>query len=274
MNIETRVADHYTRDMLEQKILEALRAAGKNPDSLNPSDLEALDNLHLGGRESIQELSAFMELRRDMRLLDIGCGVGGPARYFAERGCQVTGIDLTEEFIRTATNLTKLVRLSDKAAFQQGSALEMPFPSASFEGAYMVHVGMNIQDKGGVFREAARVLKPGARFAIFDIVRSSEGDLQFPLPWAANSQTSFVATTDDYRRLLEAAGFQLTHQRSRRQFALESMEKMRAQASAGSPPVLGVHILMGEEAPLMLKNVNQAIAVGKLEPMELVAVKS
>jgi ubiquinone/menaquinone biosynthesis C-methylase UbiE len=273
MTIERKVAEHYAQDLLEHKILDTLRGAGKDPASVTPHDLDALDNLHLGGRESIQELSAFMNLQPGMQLLDVGCGVGGPARYFAEHGCQVTGIDLTEEFIRVATSLTRLVRLADKASFRQGSALAMPFDSAAFDGAYVIHVGMNIQDKTGLFREVARVLKPGARFAIFDILRASAGDLQFPLPWAMTPETSFVANADDYRLALEAVGFHLVHQRSRRQFAIENMEKMRAQAASGSPQILGVHILMGEKAPLMLKNVNQAIVVGTLDPVELVAIK-
>ena len=272
MSVERRIAEHYTQDMLEEKILGTLRSAGKNPESLTPHDLEPLDNLHLGGRESIQELSAFMELRPGMHLLDVGSGLGGPARYFAENGYRVTGIDLTEEFVRVAMSFTSMMCLADKATFRQGSALDMPFESASFDGAYMTHVGMNIQDKSGLFREVARVLKRGARFAIFDIVRTSDGELPFPLPWALTVDSSFVASTDDYCRALESGGFQITHQRSRRQFALEVMEKRRAQAATGS--VLAVHLLMGDNAPLMLKNVNQAIAAGTLEPVELVAVKS
>jgi len=272
MSVERQVAEHYTQDMLEQKILGTLRGTGKNPEWLTPQDLEPLDNLHLGGRESIQELSAFMDLRPDMHLLDVGCGLGGPARYFAEHGYQVTGIDLTEESVRVATSLTSMMRLAGKATFRQGSALEMVFPSASFDGAYMIHVGMNIQDKSGLFREVARVLKPGARFAIFDILRTSDVELPFPLPWALTVDSSFVASTDDYCRALESAGFQIAHQRSRRQFALDVMEKRRAQAAAGT--VLAVHLVMGDSAPLMLKNVNQAIAAGILDPVELVAVKS
>ena len=272
VTIERQVAGHYTQDLLEQKILEALRNGGKNPESLTPHDLDALDNLHLGGRESIQELSAFMDLYPGMRLLDVGCGVGGPARYFAEHGCQVTGIDLSAEFVRVATSLTNLVRLADNASFQQGSALEMPFPSASFDGSYMIHVGMNIQDKAGLFREVARMLKPGARFAIFDILRPSDGELLFPLPWAMTPETSFICTAHDYQCALEAAGLHLVHQRSRRQFAIEVMEKRRRMVAAGS--VLAVHLLMGESAPLMLKNVNHAIVAGTLDPVELVAVRN
>jgi len=272
MNMERQVAEHYAQGLLEQRILETVRSTGKDPQSMTTHDLDALDNLHLGGRESIRELSAFMDLQPGMRLLDVGCGVGGPARYFAEHGFDVTGIDLTEEFIRVATSLTKLVRLTDKTRFQQGSALAMPFAMASFDGAYMIHVGMNIQDKAALFREVARVLKPGARFAIFDILRGAEGELQFPLPWALVPETSFVCNAEDYRRALQAAGFQVAHQRSRRQFAIEIMEKRRRQAAAGT--VLAVHLVMGENAAQMLKNVNQAIVAGTLEPVELVAVRN
>ena len=272
MTIERQVAGHYTQDSLERKILDVLRRAGKNPESVTPQDLDALDNLHLGGRESIRELSAFMNLRPGMQLLDVGCGVGGPARYFAEHGYHVSGIDLSPDFIRVAANLTSLVRLTDKARFQQGSALDMPFPTSSFDGAYMIHVGMNIENKAGLFREVARVLKPAARFSIFDILRASNGELPFPLPWAVTPETSFVASADDYRHGLEAAGFHLVHQRSRRQFAIEVMEKRRQLAATGS--VLAVNLVMGENAPLMLKNVNQAMIAGTLDPMELVAIRN
>jgi len=149
----------------------------------------------------------------------------------------------------------------------------MPFPSATFDGAYLIHVGMNLEDKAGVFREVARVLKPGGRFTIFDIMRGGDGMMEFPVPWAMSAETSFVRSADEYRVALEAAGFRIEHQRDRRQFAMEFMEKMRARATGGAPPVLGVHVLMGDQAPAMLKNVNTAIAVGKLVPVEMVAVK-
>lgn len=272
MNVEQQVATYYTREKLEEKILGALRSAGKNLNDLRSDDLSALDEFHLGGRESTQALSEFMALRPGMHLLDVGCGIGGPARYFAERGCQVTGVDLTEEFIRVAENLTRRVKLDHRATFRQASALELPFGPATFDGAYEIHAGMNIADKAGVFREVARVLQPGAGFAIFDIMRTTDGPLAFPVPWAQTPETSFVVSPDEYRHALEAAGFRIAHQRDRRQFALEFMEKMRAQAQSSGPLVLGVHVLMGDQAQLMLKNVNMAIASGVLTPVELVAI--
>jgi ubiquinone/menaquinone biosynthesis C-methylase UbiE len=270
MNVEQQVAAHYTRGMLEDRILGMLRSAGKNLEHLRTDDFAAVDDLHVGGREAIRALAAFMGLRAGMHLLDVGCGIGGPARYFAERGCKVTGIDLTEEFVRVAESLTRMVKLDQNVKFRQASALELPFDSGTFDGAYEIHAGMNIADKAGVFREVARVLKSGARFAIFDIMRSGEGALEFPVPWAVSPETSFIASTEDYRQALQTAGFRIDHQRERRQFAIEFMQRMMVQA-ASATPALGVHLLMGEQAPVMLKNVMAAIGSGVLEPVELVA---
>jgi SAM-dependent methyltransferase len=271
MNVEQRVASYYTRGELEERILSNLRRAGKDVEHLHTDDLAALDEFHLGGRESTEALAAFMELRPGMHLLDVGCGIGGPARYFAERGCKVTGIDLTEEFLQVAESLTRLVNLERNATFRLASGLELPFESATFDGAYQIHVGMNISDKAGVFREVARVLKPGARFSIFDIMRSGDGSLEFPVPWARTPETSFVASIEDYRNALKAAGLRVVHERSRREFGLEFMQRVFAQAASG-PPILGVHLLMGEQAPLMLKNVNTAMMAGSLDPVELIAI--
>ena len=271
MSIEAQVANYYTRGKLEDKIVDMLRSAGKSLDQLRTEDLAAIDEFHLGGREATQALADFMHLRSGMHLLDVGCGIGGPARYFAERGCEVTGIDLTEEFVRVAESLTRMLKVDQRAKFRQASALKLPFDAGTFDGAYTIHVCMNIADKAGVFREVARVLKPGARFAIYDIMRSKEDTLAFPVPWALTPETSFVASVDDYRRELLAAGFRIDHERDRRQFGIEFMQRMASQASAG-PPTLGIQVLMGEQAPLMLKNVFTGITSGVLTPVELVAI--
>ena len=123
-----------------------------------------------------------------MHLLDVGSGIGGPARTFADAfGCRVTGVDLTEEFVEAANALTRRCGLSDRVSFRQASALALPFADASFDAATLIHVGMNIEDKAGLFAEVRRVLKPDARFGVYDIMRVAEGEIPYPMPWAATA---------------------------------------------------------------------------------------
>ncbi|MGB7280819.1 MAG: methyltransferase domain-containing protein [Candidatus Acidiferrum sp.] len=274
METEERVARHYGRGRLEEAILAAAKAAGKDTAQLTASDLTAVDEFHVGGLEATQMLARGMGLRTDMELLDVGCGIGGPARYFAaEQNCRVTGIDLTEEFVRTAESLTKLVKLDVRVGFKRASALAMPFAEESFDGTYMIHVGMNLADKPGVFREVGRVLKRGSRFTIFDLMRVREGSLRFPLPWAASEETSFVAEAAKYREALEAAGFEVEKQQSHRTFAIEFMQRMASRLAAIGPPALGLHVLMGEKTPLMLKNVLEGMAEGLFDVVEMTGKK-
>src|SRR6266404_7222526 len=202
MTIETDIAAHYAQGTLEQRILRALREAGKDPDRLDPDDLAPVDEFHHGGRAATAAFAPRLNLHAGMLLLDIGSGIGGPARYFARHsGCRVTGIDLTEEFVAVARSLTHRLGMQSQIAFEQGSALDMPFPSASFDVATLLHVGMNIADKARLFAEVRRVLKPGGTFGIYDQMREADGELTFPVPWATAPHSSFVETPAIYKRL-------------------------------------------------------------------------
>jgi SAM-dependent methyltransferase len=269
MSTEAAVAGHYGRGRLEDVILAAVTREGKDSERLVALDLAAVDEFHVGGLESTQELASQMELRGGMRLLDVGSGLGGPGRYFAaEHGCRVTGVDLTEEFVRVATSLTKRTKLEGLAEFRQGSASELPFEAGTFDGAYMIHVGMNIADKAGVFREVRRVLKAGGLFTIFDFVRTGDGAMRYPVPWALSEETSFVVPAKEYRDALQNAGFRVAQERGRRAFAIEFTERMRARIAQGGPPALGLHLLMGEKTPIMMGNMLAMMKEGVLEPME------
>ena len=274
---ESKVATHYGLPDLEQRILAAIAHAGKNPQSLTALDLAPVDEFHVGGIEATQELAAHMELRPSMRLLDVGSGIGGPARYFAENHCcEVTGIDLTPEFVEVANNLSRRLKLNHLTEFRQGSALELPFEVGAFDGAYTIHVGMNIADKAGMFREVRRVLKPGALFTVFDImfgedIKGGNEALQYPVPWAGNQETSFVATLKDYREALQNAGFEITQERGRREFAIEFMERAMARMAQNGPPVLGLQILIGDRTPAMMKSMLGMMKSGALQPVELYA---
>lgn len=272
MSVEQNVASYYTRGHLEESVLRALTQAGKDLANLTHDDLSALDEFHAGGREATRDLAAQMDLHPGLRVLDVGSGIGGPARYFAaEHGCKVTGIDLTEEFVLVSKSLTHRTRLDNAAEFLHGSALALPFEAPTFDRAYTIHVCMNIADKPALFREVRRVLKTGGIFAIFDLMRTGEGPIRFPVPWALTEGTSFVARVNEYRDALAAAGFHVTHERRRGPFALEFMQRMMARVAQGGPPALGLHLLMGEPTKVMLGNVFTMIQAGILEPVELVA---
>jgi ubiquinone/menaquinone biosynthesis C-methylase UbiE len=271
--VEQLVAQHYAHGALEQTILQALKAAGKNPEKLELSDLEPLDEFHAGGREATVEFGSQMGVGRGSYVLDVGCGIGGPARYFSQAlGWRVLGIDLTLEFVEVAASLSRRAGLDGAVKFQQASAITTPFEKATFDAAYTIHVGMNVRDKGGMFREVRRVLKSGGRFGVFDIMREAAGPLTFPLPWAHSEETSFVESAQTYRELLEGAGFQIEQERNRRTFVVEFFEKMKARmaANGGKPPALGLHLLAGPEWPQRIQNFAADLGRGRVAPVEII----
>ena len=270
-NVEERVARHYARGNLEQTILDALVASGKDLDRLEPSDLSPVDEFHTGGRQATIEFAEQMDVTPAMHLLDIGCGIGGPSRFFAaERGCRVTGIDLTDDYVRTAEALARRVGLDRRVAYRQASAFDLPFEAGTFDGAYMMHVGMNIEDKPRLFAEVRRVIKPAGVFAIYDIMRTGDGELSFPLHWAAVPETSFVVGVAEYRRALEAAGFEVVKERDRGEFARRFFRQVAARAAEGGPPPLGIHILMKSDIQQKLANIMRNLENGLIAPIEIV----
>jgi ubiquinone/menaquinone biosynthesis C-methylase UbiE len=270
MTIERTVAQHYTHGSLEAALLDGLRRSGKTTDRLDPDDLAPADEFHIGGRAATVEFADQLGLRPGMALLDIGSGIGGPARYFAHhRQCRVTGIDLTDEYVRVADALSQRAGLGGSLTFVQGSALALPFSPGSFDGAYMLHVGMNIADKATLFAQVKRALKPGGIFGVYDVMRVGAGELTFPVPWARTAETSFVAAAGDYRRLLREAGFDVEKQRERRAFAIEFFKKMQARVAESGPPPLGLHIAMGADFPHKVGNLVANLENGLLAPIEM-----
>jgi ubiquinone/menaquinone biosynthesis C-methylase UbiE len=271
MTVEQTVAQHYAHGSLEAAILEGLQRSGKNAERIDPDDLAAVDEFHIGGRQATMELADQLGLRPGMELLDIGSGLGGPARYFAQhRQCRVTGIDLTDEYVRVADALSQRTGLAGSLKFVQGSALALPFPPASFDGAYILHVGMNIGDKATLFRQVRRALKAGGFFAVYDVMRTGPGELAFPVPWARTSESSFVAAVDDYRRLLREAGFVVEKERERRAFAIEFFRKMQGRAAESGLPPLGLNIVMGADFRDKIRNLVANLENGLVAPTEMI----
>jgi SAM-dependent methyltransferase len=269
MSEEASVARHYARPGLDDAIVAALTASGKDIAHVATRDLAPVDEFHTGGRQATDDLAQAMALRPGMRLLDIGSGIGGPARHFAETyGCSVVGIDLTPDYVQAAVRLTALVGLEGRVSFETGSALALPFAAQSFDAATEIHVGMNIADKARLFAEVRRVLRPGGVFGIFDVM--GDGAFGFPVPWADTEEASAVDTVATYRRLLATAGFAVAAERSRRDVALEFFARAAAQAGQGGPPPLGLHLVMGPSLRQKIANLVRAITDGALAPWELI----
>lgn len=273
MTLETNVAEHYTTGDLTGRIKSAMREAGINPDTATAEDLKAGDEFHTGGILATDALLEFLTITPDTRVLDIGCGIGGPARLLTSRyGCTSTGVDLTQEFIDTATDLTAMVGLADQAAFLQGSALDLPVEDGSADLALMLHVGMNIEDKEQLFAEASRALSPGGTFALFDVMRGPDdaSDLEFPLPWSSVAETSFVVPPAIYKQAAAQAGLILTHERDRTQFAKDFFADTFKKIAANGPPKFGIGLMMGETAGQKLKNFAANIEAGRVSPVEMI----
>lgn len=272
MDAEQQVAKHYTHGSLQQAIFDALKQMGKDPARFSAMDLSTGDELHLGWLPATAALAKEIGLAPGMHMLDVGSGIGGPARYFAEaHKCRVTGIDLTEEFVEAAAELTRRCGLTDLVAFRQASALDLPFGAGTFDAATLIHVGMNIADKARLFDNVRRVLKPGALFGVYEVMRAAEGDLPYPMPWAQTSETSFVETPETYRRLLSAAGFKIESEKNRRAFVLDLAREMREKAEKHGMPPLSPQVLMGPAFRERIGNVMATLERGTIAPVQIIA---
>lgn len=271
MGVEEHVVSHYARAGLEAAILAGLAAAGKDVARLGIDDLAPVDEFHVGGRAATEVLAAELKLAAGMKLLDIGSGLGGTARYLAARyGCDVTGIDLTEDFVAVANALAARVGLGRRVRYVHGSAADLPFPPAAFAGATMLHTGMNIADKAPVFRGVRRVLEPGGFFAIYDIMAEADlAALAYPQPWASTAATSFVEPAARYAACLAEAGFTLTYQRRRRDLADAFFARLRT--TVASAPPLGLHLVMGDTTRTKVANMIAGVEAGLIAPVTLIA---
>ncbi len=276
MSYDKTVSEHYTHGELLGAIRASVKKIGKSYDSVTIEDLAPVDEFHIGGRQATDHLLEQLGFTTKDHILDVGCGLGGASRYIATKfnNC-VTGIDLTQEYIDVGKTLCAWVRLDKQVSLHQGSALTMPFEDETFDGAVMLHVGMNIEDKSRLFAEIYRVLRPGASIGVYDVMQINEGELSYPVPWATANITSKLATPDQYRQALTNAGFDASKANVRRDFAIEFFKQVKAKTEANSgPPPIGLHLLMQESTALKLHNMIENIAKNLVAPVEIIARKA
>jgi ubiquinone/menaquinone biosynthesis C-methylase UbiE len=249
------VADHYKRRALGDVILTALKAAGKDIDHLTPDDLAPVDEFHSGGRNATVRLAQLARIKDGERVLDVGCGIGGPSRYLASQlGCQVTGLDFTAEFVALAGMLAQRTRLADKVAYRQGDALDLPFPDGSFDVVWSQNAAMNIADRDRLYSEMRRVLTAAGRLALQEIAAGPGGEPIYPAPWANDKSISFLSTPQATRDALERIGFRVLAWQDTTEEALQQQTARAKALETGSLPPLGLHILIGEAFPTVTKN--------------------
>jgi SAM-dependent methyltransferase len=270
------VSEHYAHGNLIAAIHEGVIALGKTTSTVTIDDLAPMDEFHIGGRTATVELVGQLNLSAADNVLDIGCGLGGAARFVAEQyQCHVTGVDLTRDYIQAGEALCRWVGLDHRVSLRHADALSMPFPDHTFSAAYMLHAGMNIADKVRLCSEVSRVLKSGSLFAVYDVMRTGDGDLTYPVPWATTPDTNAVAEPEQYRSGLRSAGFEILRERNRRDFALAYFNQMQLRMSApGGPAPLGLHTLMGERRRDQVRNMVKNISLGRIAPFELIARKA
>lgn len=250
------------------RIDEALRQGGVDPDALGPDDLAAVDEFHIRGREATVELAQLAGFTADQHVVDVGAGLGGPARHLARRvGCRVTGVDLTEEYCRVARELARRLGLADRVTFRRADALALPFPDATFDGAWTQHISMNIADKRAFFAEMARVVKPGSHVAIYDPIGGDGRALDYPVPWARTAEMSRLISETATRAALRGAGLEVLEWRD---VTAVAVEWFAARARKGGAP-LGLHLLTGAEWPTMVGNMRENLATGRLRAVQILA---
>jgi len=275
MDLDSNVANHYSRGDLLLRLNAALADDGVDPSCPQIDTLAPYDQFHGRGVEATQEVAATLKVAPTDHLLDVGSGIGGPARYMAHRfGCRVTGIDLTAEFCEVARHLTRLLAMDSQVKFEMGNALAMPFPDAAFDGAFSMNVSMNIADKMALYREIRRVLKPGGWLMLSEIAKGPGAPLDYPTPWAATADTSFLCTPDDTRKSLEAAGFDIVQIRETTEAVKAYGARSRAMVEGGKkPPHRAVQLIHGEIAPIAMRNSSVGVNEGRIVPVEILGRK-
>lgn len=240
---------------LVSAIGSALDAAGLDRAQLRPADLAPVDEFHIRGRAASLEIVDALGVAEGSQVVDLGSGLGGLARTLADlTGCTVTGIDLTEEFCDVARALSEWTGMSERTRFVVADATATGLTDSNTDAVTTVHAAMNIPDKPALYAEAFRLLRPGGRFVVYDVLQGEGGEVRYPVPWANDPSTSHLASAQDMRVLLPAAGFTILSEADSSDASLEWFTLMRARVMRDGPPPVTFAAFLGEAFGQMAAN--------------------
>ncbi|WP_247711913.1 class I SAM-dependent methyltransferase [Qipengyuania qiaonensis] len=270
--MEEKVRAHYNAEGLIDRIKGALAATGSGDAKVTPDQLAGFDQFHTRGLPATLALAEATRLVTGELVLDLGCGLGGPARVLADRfGVSVVGIDLSAPFIEAGDYLTGRCGLEDVVSLAVGDATNPQVADASFDAVFLQHVAMNIADRAGLYAAIHRVLKPGGRFASYDVVRG-EGDLHFPVPWSREPETSHLLNPAETVAAIAAAGFEIDLDRDDTGTVMEWFAQVTA--AGGPPPGPSLALVIGADFPLVTGNLARNLREGRAGIRTIVARKS
>ena len=268
------ISEHWGTGDVYTRIIKAMEAASIPPDAVTIEQLAPLDHFHARGLSATVELANALPIQAGHHIVDIGCGIGGPARYLAKRfGCRVSGVDITQPFVEAGNKLTALLKMAGQVHIEIGDGQHLPYDDGTFDGGYTQHVTMNIADRALFFGEAFRVLRPGAFFAITEHGLGPEGSPHYPLPWSEDGSGSYLVRPVDTVSYLKETGFVDVEVEDTGAKYLHGYQRAIELSTQGLLPPLGVHVLIGQTAPAKTMNAARNIEEGRTQPIQIICSK-
>ncbi|OQK15577.1 hypothetical protein AU255_15235 [Methyloprofundus sedimenti] len=268
------IYSYYSPNDLYSKIIDGLDKLGKDLSKVTLDDLQPVDEFHIRGDVATKELIKLAEFTSDMHILDVGCGIGGSTRRLSHATkCRVTGIDLSNEYIDAAKELTKLLSMQDQVTFHACSALELPFGDSSFDGVWSLQMNMNVEDKLTWLKETYRVLKPGGRAVLYEVCGNTNTPLHFPVPWAQDSSMSFLVPLELFRHLITSVGYDIEVWNDKTDLAQKAFANVKEPEGEPNLPVLGVYLLVGNDIQTKAYNLHRNLDEERVSLIEIVAIK-